>query len=152
METRAPLFLSWCTAYFDHGDLSKHDLDAIQYIVPSVLTTPSIYSMTPEEIEETAEVLPLDAFDSIYVHLHADQRRGMYRRMLFDRAYRDAYYPLVKITAVTAGRPHSFELAARFSMEEDEKAHGGNNVDYWKWMHKANHMVRSIWYHSVFSL
>ena len=29
-EARKPFYMSWITSYFDHGDLSKRDIDAIK--------------------------------------------------------------------------------------------------------------------------
>ena len=51
LPVRASFFNNWITSYFTHGDLSKRDPDAIEYIVPSPTRVPAIYNMTPEQRE-----------------------------------------------------------------------------------------------------
>lgn len=139
---RDGFFLSWSSAYFEHGDLSKRSLDEIQYIVPSLKYTPSIYTTTAAEREEMIEMQPADYFEIAYLHKHFPERKKLYRGALFDREYRNKYSPLAKITVATGELTHSFEISGHWQMEDDDKSFGGGHVDYWKWLPHANHLVR----------
>lgn len=142
MDQRVLFFLSWCTAYFDHGDLSKSDLNEIQYIVPSIEYVPSIYTMNAEERDEILEVLPDYYFDRILLAHHQGLRRAIYKRVVYDRKYRETHFPSMIVTSATGEKTHSFEIVGRFGIEEDDKASEGTHVDHWKWILGANHMVR----------
>ena len=68
------VFWSWCSAFFDHGDLSGHDETLIEYIVPSVYTPPTIYQMSREDIERTCVAVPPHSYDVQFLARHQIER------------------------------------------------------------------------------
>lgn len=68
----------------------------------------------------------------------------MYERTIFDREYRNKYFPRAQVMHVGADQTLWYCMAATLSMREDDQAHGGGFVEKWKFFTRANHMVREI--------
>ncbi|KAJ7353439.1 hypothetical protein DFH08DRAFT_956499 [Mycena albidolilacea] len=116
------MFTSWITSYSDHGDLSTRDVSVLSYHVPSPLRWPTIYNMTADEIAETADQRPVE-LPGVFVSMA--QANATYRKACYSADVK-ALVPSLKTTFFTGDRSASYSLAALWSIEDDNKAGGGN--------------------------
>lgn len=139
-ELQSRAFTIWITSYFKHGDLSSRDTDEIEYVLPATTRAPSIWNMSTSEFDRIVEEEPNDEYD-VPIALNLIPQVG--------EAYRQAVYwsttkarlPSMKTWNITGDSTASFSIAARWSLEDDDEARGGNHVNY-KWMEGLNHFVR----------
>jgi hypothetical protein len=121
-DKHSAMFTSWITSYFDHGDLSTRDVSVLSYHVPSPFRRPTIYDMTADEIAETADQRPVE-LPGMFMSMA--QANATYRKACYSADVK-ALVPSLKTTFFTGDRAASYSLAALWSMEDDNKAEGGN--------------------------
>ncbi|TFK73511.1 hypothetical protein BDN72DRAFT_893921 [Pluteus cervinus] len=139
---QTPLFTNWITSYFKHGDITKSDPNLLSYVVPDFLRTPSIYSMTPQQVSHVVfqpAADPTTGPDFLFMIKLVPQFLTQYKKALYDKTLR-GLFPNMKVWMVTGDATASFSLAAMFSMKIDDKAAGGNNVKY-KVVSGTNHFI-----------
>ncbi|KAI0058354.1 hypothetical protein BV25DRAFT_1810813 [Artomyces pyxidatus] len=125
-EQQTPMYTQWITSYFRHGDLAKRDTNVLSYIVPATFRRPTIYNMSPEEIEGTVDesMSEVPSMISLFVQAHAN-----YRKACFDRKIRELL-PRMKVSALCGDATCSFPLAAFWALQDDDKAEGGGFVNF----------------------
>ncbi|KAI0313213.1 hypothetical protein OF83DRAFT_572960 [Amylostereum chailletii] len=122
-----PLTASWITSYFDHGDLAARDRDALSHVVPSLLRTPSVYTMSPAEIAAAVDDDGC-ALDARVIAAAAPRALEVYRRVCFDAGAR-ALVPRMRVRVVYGEKTVAFCVAGPWSIEEDDEARGGGFVE-----------------------
>jgi len=121
-DKHAAMFTSWITSYFDHGDLSTRDVSVLSYHVPSPLRRPTIYDMTADEIAVTADQRPVE-LPGMFMSM--PQANAAYRKACYSADVK-SLVPSLKTTFITGDRTASYSLAALWSIQDDNKAEGGN--------------------------
>ncbi|EKM51921.1 uncharacterized protein PHACADRAFT_165254 [Phanerochaete carnosa HHB-10118-sp] len=136
---RASTFNSWVTAYFDHGDISKRDLDALEYVTPSPTRMPSITNMSAEQ--QAAIVYNGCALTSEFPLAGncAQQVYATYQKAVFDQKTRESLLNTA-IWVLCGDSGPSFSLSTLWVMEEDDKAHGGGKIQF-RLLKGANHCM-----------
>ncbi|KAK7055262.1 hypothetical protein R3P38DRAFT_2846065, partial [Favolaschia claudopus] len=121
-EKHALMFTSWISGYFDHGDLSTRDLKVLNYHVPSPYRRPSIYDMTKEEVDSMVDMRVVE-IPAMFMSMA--QANAAYKKALFDKEIK-TLVPSLKTTYITGDATASYSIAALWSIEDDNKAEGGN--------------------------
>ena len=140
--SRLRAMVIWLTSYFQHGDLSTRDTNIIEYVVPATSRQPSIYNMSQKDMTEIIEEAPYSAFDTPMALNCMPQTHAVYERANFDKSIK-ALLPHLKIWVLTGGATLSFPIAALWTIQDDEKAHGCNDINY-KMLPHMNHFVSLI--------
>lgn len=138
-KSQTAAFTIWITSYFQHGDLSTRDLNNLDYAVPATFRAPSIYNMSQSEIADMIDTVPYTTIDTPMMLGMMPQSNEMYKKALFDKSIRKQL-PNMQVWNLIGDATASFGLAALWSMQDDDKAHGGNNVKY-KIVPRMNHFV-----------
>lgn len=126
----------WISSYFDHGDLSTHDLDAITYINPSLYRTPTIYNMTREEI---AAILD-DTIDELRPMMFCtEQAHETYLKVCFDSSTKERL-PHLRIHVTCGTRGPSFSPSSFWLLKADDKERGGGHIVF-REVEGVNHFV-----------
>ncbi|EKM50560.1 uncharacterized protein PHACADRAFT_178299 [Phanerochaete carnosa HHB-10118-sp] len=139
LDLRLPFFSGWITSYFTHGDLSKRDIDEIEYIVPSPAGVPSIYNMSAEQ---RAAIVYNDCALTSEIPLMtccAAQLHATYEKAAFSKKLREIL-PNMKVLSLVGDSAASFTLVAMFVMEKDDAAHGGGNIQF-RLIEGGNHLM-----------
>ncbi|KDR73326.1 hypothetical protein GALMADRAFT_142438 [Galerina marginata CBS 339.88] len=139
-DKRLPFFVQWLTSYFDHGDLSKRDLDSLEYVVPSTSKPGSIYSMSKADQEEIICVGQETAIEGAYMVGFGTQFNANYRKALFNPATR-ALFPHMKITYLVGDKSGSYAIASLWVLEDDSEKAGKNSINF-KVAPGCNHFVQ----------
>ncbi|KAG5651399.1 hypothetical protein H0H81_008781 [Sphagnurus paluster] len=127
---RLPSFAQWSTAYFDHGDLTKRDLDSLSWVVVSTLSPPTIYNIPETQLKEMQRYGPEAIGDRDFLFSFAKQFKASYRKAFYDPEILEAF-PKMKLTYITGDKTCAFGLAGLWALQDDEKEAGGKKpVDY----------------------
>ncbi|KAK7060435.1 hypothetical protein VNI00_001200 [Paramarasmius palmivorus] len=124
-NTRLPVFKSWITSFFNHGDLSTRNVDVLEYVVPSTIQTPVIFDMTQSEQDSFIDPSNEDTFETPFVLNSLPQLNAVYKKAYFDKANKERF-PRLKTTFITGDHTASFSIAALWVTEDDNKANGGD--------------------------
>ena len=128
------LGVHWLTSYFQHGDLSIRSLDKLEYVVPSTMHAPSVFTM-PERILSLDQSAP----DAVW-YMHSNkQLHASYKRACFDESVRSKL-PKMKIRVLCGNYSLSFSIDAAWVIERDNAEAGGGFVDL-QWVPGTNHFV-----------
>ena len=95
--------------------------------------------MSQDDISNIVEASPYQTFDLPFALNFLPQLHAIYETATFDKTIR-ARLPRMQIWQITGDATVSFCLAALWSIEDDDKAHGGNNVNY-KMLPGMSHFV-----------
>lgn len=139
-ELRFKAFVQWITSYFEHGDLTKRDLNLLSYILPSPVRPPTIFNMSAAEIEG----IVCDGDDAmvdlpLLINMKS-QIKASYRKACFDRATADLF-PKMRISLLAGDRSPSWALAGMWAVQDDEKDLGSGRIKF-QLIHGVNHFVR----------
>ncbi|THH14811.1 hypothetical protein EW146_g5570 [Bondarzewia mesenterica] len=104
-ELRLRAFAHWMTAYFDHGDLFKRDLDLLSYIMPSTSRSPTIFTMAATEVKDIPQL------------------KESYRNAFFDSATAELFRKM-EISILAGDRSLSWGLAGLWAVQDDAKELG----------------------------
>jgi hypothetical protein len=132
-------FTSWVSSYFDHGDLSTHNKDLLEYQAPSLSTIPTIYKLSRDELGATLD----EAATIPEKRWLGGQRTSMvatYNKACFDRETR-ARYPKMKIFALSCERSTGNCVEAFWTMQRHNVELGGGFLNF-ESIPGANHFVR----------
>jgi len=138
-ELRFKAFAQWITSYFEHGDLSKRDLDLLSYILPSTVRPPTIFNMSAAEIKDTVCDGENATVDLPFLINLKSQIKASYRKAFFDRAI-DNLFPKLKISLVAGDLSPSWALAGLWAVQDDEKEFGSGKINF-KFVHGVNHFM-----------
>ncbi|THH19421.1 hypothetical protein EW146_g1768 [Bondarzewia mesenterica] len=138
-KARIPAFTLWITSYFQHGDLSTRDTNVLEYVLPATFRMPSIWNMSSVEIADIIDEGPNSTVETPFALNFMTQALAVYNKATFDKSTR-ALLPHLKVWEISGDATASFSLAALWSMQDDDKAHGGNNINY-KIVPGANHFM-----------
>jgi hypothetical protein len=142
-RTDGLFFASWVTSYFDHGDLSTHDTDSLEYQAPSLTSVPTIYKLSSDELKATVD----GAAAKTEIGWIRGQRTPIvaaYNRACFDRETR-ARYPKMKVFALSCERTVGACIEAFWSLQRHDAAYGGGFINF-ESIPGANHFVRYDFY------
>ncbi|PPQ93339.1 hypothetical protein CVT25_014468 [Psilocybe cyanescens] len=117
-ELRFPYFNQWVTAYFDHGDLSKRDLNSLEYVLPSSSRSGTIFRMSKVEQQEMIGSNDESAGDGPYIMGFTPQLNAVFRKALFDQSTK-ALFPKLKISCLAGEKSAAFGIAGVWSIEEE---------------------------------
>ncbi|EJC99595.1 uncharacterized protein FOMMEDRAFT_160017 [Fomitiporia mediterranea MF3/22] len=120
---RTPFHMSWITSYFDHGDLSSHDIDAISYAAPSMHHAPSIYNMSTEDTEElfVADVVGPETNAMIATYA---QNNVVYRKACYEPAIQELL-PMMNTSVLVGSSTSSFCMNGLLSLQNDNDVNQG---------------------------
>ncbi|KAF7424175.1 hypothetical protein PC9H_009478 [Pleurotus ostreatus] len=136
-DKRGLSFVAWITSYFQHGDLSTRNLDVIEYVVPAFSHTPSIWNMTLSDISEMVDEPGLNVDMGLLGFIATNG--ASYKSATFDKSIKSRFTHL-QFWLLIGDLTSSFGLAALWSIQDDDKANGGDNVHY-KVISGANHFM-----------
>lgn len=138
---RLPAFGQWCTSYFDHGDLTKRDLNDLSWVVASTSRVPTIYNIPPAQLKEM-ERYGSDAISDLPFLFHfATQLKATYSKVFYDLETLEAF-PKMNLTFLAGDKSGAFGIAGLWALQDDaEKAKGERAVNF-KIIPGANHFVR----------
>lgn len=141
-ELRFKAFGQWITSYFEHGDLTKRDLNLLSYILASTVRPPTIFNMSAAEIKDTVFDGPDAMVDLPFLINLKSQINASYRKAFFDPATADLF-PKLKISLVAGDRSPSWGPAGMWAVQDDEKASelGSGRINF-KLVPGVNHFVR----------
>ncbi|KAG5651396.1 hypothetical protein H0H81_008778 [Sphagnurus paluster] len=127
---RLPAFGQWCTAYFDHGDLTKRDLNSLSWVLGSKRRVPTIYNIPEAQLKEMECYGPEAISDLPFLFHFAKQLEASYRKAFYDPEILEAF-PKMKLTYITGDKTGAFGIAGLWALQDDEKEAGGKRpVDY----------------------
>lgn len=138
-ELRVPAFNQWVTGYFKHGDLSKRDLDTLSYVVPTPARTPSVFTMSEEQVERNLSSGPTAVLDIPFIINFIPQFLVSFRKASFDSKVR-AQFPKMKVMFFTGDVTPSWGPATLWAVEDEDKQHGGGFIAL-KMVQGFNHFV-----------
>jgi hypothetical protein len=95
--------------------------------------------MSQTEIADIVDSVPYTTVDTPMALSCMPQSNTVYKTATFDKAVK-AKLPHMQVWELTGEATASFSLAALWSMQSDDKAHGGNNIRY-KMVPHVNHFV-----------
>jgi hypothetical protein len=133
------LFTSWATSYFDHADLSTHNKDLLEYQAPSLLTLPTIYKLSLDELGATLDGAAATA-EKGWLGGQRTPMVATYNKACFDRQTR-ARYPKMKVVALSCERSIGICVEAFWTIQRHNAGHGGDFVNF-ESIPGANHFVR----------
>ena len=137
-EDRYPLWRQWMTSYFEHGDISKRNIDLLSYIVPSTVRVPTIFNISKAEFNDI--VYGDKVVEEMRVLFNfAPQLKANYRKALFDRTT-SILFPHLKISYLAGEFSVSWALVSMWSVQDDDAELGSSLIDF-KLIHSANHFV-----------
>ena len=138
-----PFFGQWVTAYFDHKDVEKRDLDTLSWVVPATDRAPTIFNIPPNDLEEMVTYGPDAISDLPFLFHFANQLKASYRKALYD-SETFKVFPHLKITYLCANKTCAFAYAGIWALQDDEKASQGPRKFNYKWFNGGNHLVRCV--------
>ncbi|KIJ29932.1 hypothetical protein M422DRAFT_268604 [Sphaerobolus stellatus SS14] len=89
IEHRGAAFAGWVTSYFNHGDLSSHDLDVIEYRIPAKERKGTVESMDMADIIACADDRPVLRSENYLLTTFQPQFLDSIKKALFDESIRD---------------------------------------------------------------
>ncbi|THH12476.1 hypothetical protein EW146_g7663 [Bondarzewia mesenterica] len=138
-ELRVPAFTQWITGYFQHGDLSKRDLNDLSYVLHATFRPPTIFNMSAEQYKDIVSEGPNAAVDTPFMVNFIPQLLASYRKTCYDGSVRTSL-PKMKVWFLTGDMTASLGPAALWAVEDDDKERGGGFVTC-KMIPGANHFV-----------
>ncbi|KAI0759406.1 hypothetical protein BD413DRAFT_274853 [Trametes elegans] len=139
-KERVPALLPWLTVYFNHGDLSTRDTDVLSYYVPGLSRVPTIYNMSEQERARVVWTESSDKSEMLFMFFFEPQINATYKRACYDRSVRDKF-PLLKMWNIMAEHSSPHGIPSFWTMEQDNKEHGGGFVDF-KVVSGGNHLMQ----------
>lgn len=140
---RIPYFCQWVTSYFNHSDLSKRDLNTLEYVLPATYNPGTIYRMDGQEqnqaIITTEQVL---AAEGPYMKGFCDQLNAVYRKAMFDPAVKQALSSTLVISLLCADASPAFGIAGVWAIEDEAKKQGVSIKSLM--VEGGNHFVRAL--------
>jgi hypothetical protein len=128
----------WLTSYFQHSGLPARDLQGLD-VVPSMTRAPSLWNISMTEAADIIEMVPCNTFDNPFLMSCHPQTNALYKAAIFDKAYKDKL-PHMKSWLLVGDASLAVCISALWSVQDDDKAHGGGNVNY-KVLPGMNHFV-----------
>ncbi|EJC99600.1 uncharacterized protein FOMMEDRAFT_22742 [Fomitiporia mediterranea MF3/22] len=121
---RTPFYTSWVTSYFDHGDLTSHDMNAVSYAAPSLRRAPSIYNMSEEDVKKilVPEVI-LHEFGSIGATF--TQNIVIYRKACYDPTVGELL-PRMKTSVLAGDSTVAFSMNGLLSLQDENNERKGD--------------------------
>lgn len=116
---------SWLTSYFQHGDLSTRDTNIVEYIVPSITRTPTIWNWTSEEQAEIIITRGPEEFPAMLATV--EQSNAIYRKVCFGSK---ELLPKLKNSLVVGDATLSYCICAWWSMEADCEKLGADAINF----------------------
>lgn len=153
-EQRFPYFNQWVTAYFDHADLSKRDLNTLEYVLPSSSRPGSIFSMSKAEQQEMIGSNDESAGDGPYIMGFTPQLNAVFRKALFDPSTK-ALFPKLKISCLAGEKSAAFGIAGVWSIQEEATKEGIADSINFTIAPGLNHFVSellSYFFYEIFKL
>jgi len=139
-ELRLKAFTHWVTAYFEHEDLPKRDLNTLSYVLESTIRPPSIFNMTKAQIKEMVMSGQDASLDLPFLFTFPSQLKSCYRKVFFDPATAKAF-PKMKISFLTGDLSPAWAPAAWWAVEDEDKKLGNGRIDF-KLLHGVNHFLQ----------
>ncbi|KAF8074541.1 hypothetical protein FPV67DRAFT_1559307 [Lyophyllum atratum] len=135
---RLPAFGQWSTSYFDHGDLTKRDLNSLSWIVASPKRVPTIFNIPEAQLKEM-ERYGADAISDLPFLFHfANQLKASYRRAFYAPGTLEAF-PKMKLTFLCGDKTGAFGIAGMWAVQDDEKEADGKKAVNYKVVPGINH-------------
>ncbi|THH21276.1 hypothetical protein EW146_g257 [Bondarzewia mesenterica] len=138
-ELRLKVFAQWVSSYFDHGDLSKRDLDLLSYILPSTSHPPTIFNMSAAEIKDTVTDGEAASVDLPFLFYLQPQHKVNYRKAFFDPATAKLF-PKMKISFLAGDQSPAWGLAGLWAVQDEAKELGNGRIHF-KLIPGVNHFV-----------
>ncbi|KAG6873149.1 hypothetical protein C0995_002302 [Termitomyces sp. Mi166 len=124
-DLRLSAFGQWATGYFDHGDIAKRDLDALQWVLPSSNHVPTLFKIPPADRAEM-ECYGGDAFsDMPYMFHFSGQFKASYRKAINDPETLKIF-PALRCVILAGEKSGAFAVAGMWAVEDDQKEAGGS--------------------------
>ncbi|KAF9483196.1 alpha/beta-hydrolase [Pholiota conissans] len=136
---RIQMVAQWITAYFNHGDLTKRDPNALEYVVPATDKSPSIFNNAQADMEGL-ECYTQDACLDVPLFAFADQFKAIYRKAI-GCAEVMQLFPDLKIAFVVGERSPSFAWVGLWAVQDDQKEIGSTKIIHYKVIPGANHLI-----------
>ncbi|KAJ7196933.1 Alpha/Beta hydrolase protein [Mycena pura] len=87
-----PTFAKWVSSYFNHRDLSTHDVDHLTYTDTDASKLPTIFGLQPQELASMTDFAPPEKYDSfLALPAFAGPLARQVDKALFDPAVRSAW-------------------------------------------------------------
>ncbi|KAJ3722823.1 Alpha/Beta hydrolase protein [Lentinula guzmanii] len=138
-ELRFKAFAHWITSYFEHGDLSKRELDSLSYVLASPLRPPSIYNMSTAETDEMLQLDQAAMSDLPFLFNLSNQLKVAFRKVCFDPVTKKLL-PKMSITFMSGTMPPAFGPAGLWAVESEQKEAKTNHI-HLKVVPGANHFM-----------
>lgn len=139
-KDRIPMVAQWITAYFDHGDLTKCDLNALEYVVPATDKCPSIFNNSAGADMRDLQCYSEDACSDIPLFAFSEQFKAVYRKAMGGEEVM-RLFPNLEIAFLVGDRSPSFAWVGHWSVQDDQKEIGSKKVIHYKVIPGANHVV-----------
>ncbi|KAM6504024.1 Alpha/Beta hydrolase fold [Amanita muscaria] len=127
-ELRAQASLQWTTAYFEHGDLSARDPNALSFTLPSTGRPVTIHNMSQSDQEEIIQLQEL-ANDSTFIRHLTDQRRDAYRKAFYDSSIRQLL-PNMKVSYIVGEQSHSVMISGLWDVQKEADENKNVSIDF----------------------
>ncbi|KAG6854503.1 hypothetical protein C0991_006105 [Blastosporella zonata] len=138
---RLAVFGQWATSYFDHGDLTKRDIDALSWVVPSPNHVPTLFKMSDADRAEMQRYGG-DGFSDLPYMIHfMSQFKASYRKAVYDPET-VKIFPALKPIVLFGQKSGAFAIVGMWAVEDDQKeAHGEASALKIKLIPDINHFV-----------
>ncbi|KAI0644105.1 hypothetical protein C8Q79DRAFT_1002086 [Trametes meyenii] len=138
-STQGPALVQWLTAYFQHGNLSTRDPGVLSLVLPSITRPPTVFNMTPSQLEGMTNLAPVAGSDGLLILNCAPQLEASYRAALFDTTVRAAL-PNMRASLIVGDASVQFGIVGFWAVQADDEAAGGGFVQF-HLIHGLNHFA-----------
>lgn len=147
---RLPAFGQWVTAYFDHGDLSTHDLDQLSWVLSSQSHVPTVYNIPVQQWNTMVRLGDDAATDLPFLGTFQNQLSRTYQKAFFDTSIA-GIFPNMKRSYLVGDKTAAFAFAGLWAVQNDVKTLGGVIPINFKMLEGTNHFVRTVTFLAPFT-